>query len=45
MVTVFAFDKGQALPEHTASFDAIVQALDGDVEPVIGGKKVPAQAG
>ena len=44
-VTVFAFDKGQALSEHTAPFDAIVQVLDGDVELVIGGKKVPAKAG
>jgi len=44
-VTVFAFDQGQALSEHTAPFDAIVQVLDGDVELVIGGKKVPAKAG
>lgn len=44
-VTVFAFDKGQALSEHTAPFDAIVQVLDGDVELVIGGNKVPATAG
>ena len=44
-VTVFAFAKGQALSEHTAPFDAIVQVLDGDVELVIGGKKVPAKAG
>jgi quercetin dioxygenase-like cupin family protein len=44
-VTVFAFDKGQALSEHTAPFDAIVQVLDGDVELVIGGKSVPATAG
>jgi len=44
-VTVFAFDQGQALSEHTAPFDAIVQVLDGDVELVIGGRKVPAKAG
>jgi quercetin dioxygenase-like cupin family protein len=44
-VTVFAFDQGQALSEHTAPFDAIVQILDGDVELVIGGKSVPAKAG
>jgi quercetin dioxygenase-like cupin family protein len=44
-VTVFAFDAGQALSEHTAPFDAIVQVLDGDVELVIGGKKVPARSG
>jgi len=44
-VTVFAFDAEQALSEHTAPFDAIVQILDGESELVIGGKKVPAKAG
>jgi quercetin dioxygenase-like cupin family protein len=44
-VTVFAFDKGQGLSEHTAPFDAFVQVLDGDVDLVIGGKHVPAKAG
>jgi len=43
-VTVFAFDAGQALSEHTAPFDAIVQVLDGEVELVIGGKKIPRKA-
>ena len=32
IVTLFAFDKGQELSEHTAPFDAIVQVLDGMVE-------------
>ncbi|MDI6740921.1 MAG: cupin domain-containing protein, partial [Candidatus Edwardsbacteria bacterium] len=31
-VTVFAFDKGQGLSEHTAPFDALVQVLEGEVE-------------
>jgi quercetin dioxygenase-like cupin family protein len=44
-LTVFAFDAGQALSEHTAPFDAIVQVLDGTVELIIGGTSVPAQAG
>ena len=44
-ITVFAFDQGQALSEHTAPFDALVQVLDGEVELVIGGQKVPSQAG
>ena len=44
-VTVFAFDAGQSLSEHTAPFDAIVQVLDGQVELVIGGQTVPASAG
>ncbi len=39
-VTLFAFDQGQALSEHTAPFDALVQVLDGEAELVIGGKAV-----
>ena len=31
-VTLFAFDQGQGLSEHTAPFDALVQVLDGEVE-------------
>src|ERR1700686_3943542 len=31
-VTVFAFDEGQGLSEHTAPFDALVQVLEGEVE-------------
>ncbi len=31
-ITLFAFDKGQGLTEHTANFDAFVQVLDGEVE-------------
>jgi len=44
-LTVFAFDQGQALSEHTAPFDAIVQVLDGEAELVIGGKSVSARLG
>ena len=44
-VTLFAFDAGQALSEHTAPFDALVHVLDGEAELVIGGKSVPARAG
>lgn len=36
-ITLFAFDKGQGLSEHTAPFDAMVQVLDGEVEIKIGG--------
>jgi len=36
-VTAFAFDKDQALSEHTAAFDALVQVLEGEVEVVVGG--------
>jgi quercetin dioxygenase-like cupin family protein len=37
-VTLFSFDKGQGLSEHTAPFDALVQVLDGEVEIKISGK-------
>lgn len=37
-LTLFAFDKGQSLSEHTAPFDAAVLILDGTAEIVIGGK-------
>jgi quercetin dioxygenase-like cupin family protein len=37
-VTLFAFDMGQGLSEHTAPFDAFVQILDGEVEIIISGK-------
>ncbi len=45
IVTLFAFDAGQELSEHTAPFDAFVQVLDGDVELTIDGKKVLAAVG
>jgi quercetin dioxygenase-like cupin family protein len=37
-LTLFAFDKGQALSEHTAPFDAAVLVLEGKAEIVIGGE-------
>ena len=37
-VTLFAFDEGQGLSEHTAPFDAMVNILDGEAEITIGGK-------
>jgi quercetin dioxygenase-like cupin family protein len=36
-VTLFAFDTGQALSEHTAPFDAMIQVLDGAAAVTIGG--------
>jgi len=36
-ITLFSFDKGQGLTEHTAPFDAIVQILDGEAQITIGG--------
>jgi len=38
-ITLFAFDKGQGLSEHTAPFDAFVYILDGQAEIHISGKK------
>jgi len=44
-VTVFSFDKGQGLSEHTAPFDALVQVIEGQAEIVIGGTPYPVSAG
>ncbi|HEX9400551.1 MAG TPA: cupin domain-containing protein [Anaeromyxobacter sp.] len=44
-ISLFAFDAGEELSEHTAPFDAFVQVLDGAVELTIGGEKVLARAG
>ena len=37
-LTLFAFDKGQGLSEHTAPFDAVVCIVDGEAEITISGK-------
>ena len=44
-VTVFSFDKGEGLSEHTAPFDALVQVLDGEAEVTISGKPNRVAAG
>ena len=44
-ITLFSFDEGQALSEHSTPFNALVQVLDGEVELVIGGEKVMAKNG
>lgn len=36
-VSIFAFDKGQGLSEHTAPFDAFVHVLDGEALITVGG--------
>ena len=36
-LTLFAFDQGQGLSEHTAPFDATVTILDGEAEILLGG--------
>jgi quercetin dioxygenase-like cupin family protein len=44
-VTLFAFDKGQGLSEHTAPFDAVVYNFDGKAEITIEGKIHLLEAG
>ena len=44
-VTLFAFDKGQGLSEHTAPFDALVYIVDGQAEVVISGEKLTINKG
>jgi len=44
-VTLFSFDQGQGLSEHTAPFDALVQIIDGKAEIIIGGKPQIVKAG
>jgi len=44
-VTLFAFDAGQELSEHTAPFDALVHVLDGEGEIIISGKSFTLKAG
>ncbi len=44
-ITLFAFDKGQKLSEHTAPYNAVVQVLDGSAHLTIGGKNVSVPAG
>ena len=44
-ITLFAFDIGQGLSEHSAPYDAFVQVLDGVATLRIGGNDVVAKAG
>jgi quercetin dioxygenase-like cupin family protein len=44
-VTLFAFDAGEGLSEHTAPFDALVLVLDGTMTLTVGGVAVAAAAG
>jgi len=44
-VTLFAFDEGQGLSEHTAPFDALAHVLEGDAEITVSGKPLRAKAG
>ncbi len=44
-ITLFAFDKGQKLSEHTAPYDAVVQVLDGHCQLTIDGQAKQVAAG
>ncbi|MFN8597295.1 MAG: cupin domain-containing protein [Anaerolineae bacterium] len=44
-VTLFAFDAGQELSEHTAPYDALVQVLDGETRITIAGQPFDLKAG
>jgi quercetin dioxygenase-like cupin family protein len=44
-ITLFAFDQGQGLSEHTAPFDASVVIVDGTADIMISGKLHQVKAG
>ena len=44
-VTLFAFDAGQGLSEHTAPFDALVYGVDGDAEVTVASKQLVLKKG
>jgi quercetin dioxygenase-like cupin family protein len=44
-ISVFSFDRGEGLSEHTAPFDAMIMVLDGKGEIIIGGKPFILEAG
>jgi quercetin dioxygenase-like cupin family protein len=44
-ITLFAFDEGQELSEHTAPFDALAHILDGEAEVRISGQPFQLRSG
>ncbi|MCX6686462.1 MAG: cupin domain-containing protein [Methanoregula sp.] len=44
-ITLFAFDAGEGLSEHTAPYDAIVTIIDGEAEITIAGKEFHVNKG
>ncbi len=44
-VTLFAFDQGEGLSEHTAPFDALVVVLDGEADVEIAGEGFKVRQG
>lgn len=44
-VTVFAFDAGQGLSEHTSPFDALIEVVEGEAEITVSGTPHHLRAG
>ncbi len=44
-ITLFAFDEGESLTEHTSPFEAVVYMVDGEMEITIGGNPYNTKAG
>jgi quercetin dioxygenase-like cupin family protein len=44
-VTIFAFDEGQELSEHTSPFDALVQAVEGEAKVTVAGAPIELKTG
>jgi len=44
-ITLFAFDEGQGLSEHTAPFDALAEVMEGEAEITVSGKPLVTRAG
>lgn len=44
-ITLFAFDKGEGLAEHSSPYEALVQLLDGKAEIIIGGTSYNLETG
>jgi quercetin dioxygenase-like cupin family protein len=44
-LTLFAFDEGQGLSEHTTPFDALVYVVDGEAEVTISGRPMNVKEG
>ncbi len=44
-VTLFAFDRGEGLSEHTAPYDALVYIIEGRAEVTVSGEPVELRAG
>lgn len=44
-LTLFAFDEGQSLSEHTAPFDAVAHVLEGHADIIVSGTPLRVSAG